>query len=107
MHLQPERRKPSAKADLTGLGAYTGAVDDHGVAALAQTAQERLGQRRVAEEVLPGRVHQAGRNQSRFLVMAFLHQLEEDVRLLILYVGESELIDRKDVYVGQRPQQMS
>jgi len=40
---------------LTGLRAYTGAVDGDRVTAFAQATQERLGECGVAEEVLPGR----------------------------------------------------
>jgi hypothetical protein len=75
------------------------------MAALAQSAQERFRERRVAEEVLPGGVWKVGCNERWLAPMPFLQQLEEDVRLLLFDVGISELIDRKDIHVGQRAQE--
>ena len=77
-----------------GLRPDAGTVDSDGVASLAQTTQERLGQRRVGEEVRPGGIREIRCNQCRFAMMALFHELEEDVGLLRFYIDVSELIDR-------------
>src|ERR1700730_10312921 len=57
-------------------------VNANRVALMAQPTEERLDERFVAEKPLPFRVVQIRCNECRPSAVAFLHQLEEDVRLL-------------------------
>ncbi len=84
-----------------GLRADAGTVDDDGVAALAQAAQERLGERRIGEEVRPGGIGQVRCNKCRLAMMPLFHELEEDVGLFRFDVDIPQLIDRQEVYARQ------
>jgi hypothetical protein len=90
----PRRKGASEQQgfDLTGLRSYTSAVDGNRVAPLAQATQESLGECGVAEEVLPGGERQICGNQSWLAAMPLFHELEEDVRLFLLDVTISQLI---------------
>ena len=61
--------------------AQRGAIDVHGVAVMAETAQERLDHVAIAEEVGPFVIPNVGCNDCRFSVIALFHEFEEDVRL--------------------------
>src|SRR5262245_53188470 len=61
--------------------AQGGAVDPDGVALMAQSTQERLDERLVAEKRLPVGIVKVRRNDCRLAAVAFLHQFEEDVGL--------------------------
>jgi hypothetical protein len=78
---------------LTGLRAYTRAVDGDRVATFAQATQECLGECGIAEEVLPGGERQICSNQSWLAPMPLFHEFEEDVRLLLFYVAISLVSD--------------
>ena len=56
--------------------------DGEGVAAFAESTQQGLREGSIAKEVLPRRIGHVGCNQRGPAVVTFLHELEENVRLL-------------------------
>src|SRR5271166_6777849 len=83
------------------------AVDANGVAEVAQPAQQRVHHGLIAQEVAPLVIVQVGGNDRRVAVVAFLHQLEEDVGLFRFQVEVSQLVDEQNVEAGQTIQQFS
>ena len=65
----PEGPEQGGAAASALLGAQDGAVDRHGVASMAEAAEQRLDERLVAEEVVPLGVVQVGRDDRRALAM--------------------------------------
>jgi hypothetical protein len=88
----PRTARPVAGGVLPGLRPDTRAVDGDGVTALAQAAQECLGECGVSEEVLPGRVWEVSSHQRRLAPIPVLQELEEDVGLFWFYVRVPQLI---------------
>src|SRR5213593_92188 len=58
------------------------AFDEHGVAVVPQTAQQRLHHGPIAQEVRPLVVVQVRCNDRGMVAVALFHQLEEDIGLL-------------------------
>src|ERR1035438_2209065 len=69
-------------------------VDGHRAAVMPHTAQQRVHHRLIAEKVVPLVIDQIRCNDCRVPVIAFLHQLEESVRLFGLEIQIPELIDK-------------
>ena len=64
---------------------------------MPHAAEQRVHHRFVAEEVLPLVIDQVGRNDRRVARIAFLHQLEEGVRLFGLEIQVSKLVDQQNI----------
>src|SRR6266702_8430194 len=72
--------------------AQGGAVDLHGVALVAEAAEERGDEGLVAEEVVPLLEVEVGSDDGGLPAVALLHELEEDVGLLRAEVEIPHLI---------------
>ena len=103
------QRAPARPVAISALGhAQRGAFDTQGQAAVAQAVEQRLDHLLVAQKSVPVVVFQVGRDQRGFaVVVALLHQLEEDVALLGSQVQVPKLVDQQDVDAREPVEQLS
>ena len=94
---KPAAHSRAAPRRLTLRPAQRRAVDGHGVALVAQSAEKSVDQVLVPEKGGPLVVAQVGGDDGRMAPIALLHQLEEDVRLLGLEIEVAHLVDHQDI----------
>src|SRR5229473_6270189 len=102
----PPRYSRLRLEELSGLRiSQRGSVDLHRVALVAESTEQRLDERLVAEEVRPLAVVKVGSDDGRLAPIALLHQLEKDVRLLWAQVQVAHLVDDEDIHLGEAIEQ--
>jgi hypothetical protein len=94
--------EPSVDENSAGLRPQRRSLDGHGVAALTQAAQKRLGERGIAEEVLPGRVEQVCAVRFGFRRWRYSISLKKMLVCSVFDVEVSELIDCRSMRASAR-----
>ena len=84
-----------------------GSIDTHGVASMAQAAEQSIDERLVAKEVIPLLVVEIRGNNRWPLTISLFHELEEDVGLLGFEIEISQLVDDKHVNARQPIDQLA
>src|ERR1700694_6047582 len=82
-------------------------IDAYGVAVVTDAARQRIAHGWVAEEVAPFVITQIRSDDRGVAVIAFFHQLEEDVGLFRLQRQVAKLVNQKDVKPAQAVQQLT